>query len=95
MATISLHVDDAVEIGEITPAGAAEGWPLTIEIKAYCGEGNRRQIYDRDRVHLHGKVADFRRFAEAILAALPATEPICTEYEMISADVERSIAEDH
>lgn len=72
MAGITIHVDDDVQVDPLTQQAIDGKWPLSIAVQSFCGEGPARQIYQRDQICLFGGVDAFRRFANQILAALPA-----------------------
>ncbi len=48
---------------------------VSVEIETDLVIGGEPLAIERVQIHLHGRVADFRRFAETILAVLPPVEP--------------------
>lgn len=71
MASISIHVN---KVGKVFPPIGEGGTCLSIECFGYfedADDGPLDQCYCRDDIYLHGTVEQLRRFATALLGALP------------------------
>ncbi len=71
MAQISIHLDGEVKFTKHCGEAVSGGWPLSVDITSHVGLGEFKHVYTRDFVNFHGKVKDFRAFANALLMALP------------------------